>query len=66
MLSMGEVASRLGVSLSLAHKLVRSGQIESYQFGRCRRVSERQLHTYLESSLAVRRNEIANRRLKHF
>lgn len=66
MLPIGEVAKRLCVSLSLAHKLVRSGEIESYRFGNCRRVSERQFQTYVEGCLAEQQDEVTNRQLKYF
>ena len=66
MLSVGEVATRLGVSLSFAHKLVRNGELESYRFGNCRRVSERQLQTYVDGCLVEEQTDIANRQLKYF
>lgn len=66
MLPIGDVAKRLGVSLSMAHKLVRSGEIASYRFGGCRRVSERQLQAYIESCLADEQDPVTNCRLKYF
>ena len=66
MLSVGKVAERLGVSLSFGHKLVRNGEIESYRFGNCRRVSEEQFQTYVDSCLVEVQADIANRQLKHF
>jgi excisionase family DNA binding protein len=66
MLAMSEVAVRLGISLSMAHKLVRSGEIASYRFGRCRRVSELQLQTYIDGCLIEEPDTIATRTLKYF
>ncbi len=66
MLSIKDVAARLGVSVSFAHKLVRNGDIESYRFGRCRRVSEEQLQRYLEESLEDSVSSVADRKLKYF
>ena len=66
MLAMSEVAERLGISRSMAHKLVRSGEIASYRFGQCRRVSELQLKTYIDRCLIEEQDTIAARALKYF
>jgi excisionase family DNA binding protein len=48
LLTIREVAERLNISLSMAYRLVATGEISSYQIGSCRRVSEEDLDAFLE------------------
>lgn len=49
MLTIKEVAARLKISLSLAYRLVASGELPCYEIASCKRVSEQDLNAYLES-----------------
>lgn len=48
LLTIKEVAERLKISLSLAYRLVATGEIPSYAIGSCKRVEESDLLAYLK------------------
>lgn len=48
LLTIKEVAARLKISLSLAYRLVASGEISYYEIASCKRVSEEELGIFLE------------------
>lgn len=48
LLTIKEVAARLKISLSLAYRLVGSGDIPCYEIASCKRVDEDELKEYLE------------------
>ena len=48
LLTIREVAERLRISLSLAYRLVASGEIPCYAIASCKRVDERDLQQYLQ------------------
>lgn len=50
LMTIKEVAQRLRISLSLAYRLVASGELRSYQVASCKRVSEEDLEAYLNQS----------------
>lgn len=52
MLSAKQVANRLGISRSLVYKLVREGKLGSHRIGSAIRISEKQLHEYLDRTSA--------------
>lgn len=49
MLTIKEVAERLKISLSLAYRLVASGEIPCYEIASCKRVDEEELLEYLRA-----------------
>lgn len=51
LLTVEEVAQRLGIGRSLAWRLVREGQLPSVRLGRLVRVPERALENWLEQRL---------------
>ncbi len=52
LLTIKDVSQRLQISLSMAYALVQRGELQSYQIGSCRRVSEKDLDEFLEQSRA--------------
>ena len=66
MLTVKEVAKRLAVSQSLAYRMIRNGEIESYRFGSCRRVSEDQLRRYLETRVVKQDLTLPRAKGRHF
>lgn len=48
MLTIKEVADRLRISLSLAYRLIASGELACHQIAACKRVAEADLQAYLE------------------
>ena len=66
MLEMSDVAVRLNISLSMAYKLVGRGEIASHRFGRCLRVSEARLKSYIDDCLVEEQETVATRVLKYF
>ena len=48
--SLEEVAELLGVTYQLIYRLVRSGELSSVRVGKVYRVTDEDLHTYLENS----------------
>jgi excisionase family DNA binding protein len=67
MLTIKQVAERLSVSLSLAYRLVRTGEIESYRIGNnCRRVSEEQLRHYLQCREVTSQQTLPSAKGRHF
>ncbi len=51
-LTIKEVAERLKISLSLAYRLVASGEIPCYEIASCKRVDEEELLEYLKTRKA--------------
>jgi len=49
MLTIHETAKRLSVSVSLVYRLIASGELASYEIATCKRVSEEDLASYLET-----------------
>ncbi len=47
-LTVKQVANRLNISLSLAYRLIASGEIPYYRIGSCKRVIEEELEEYLQ------------------
>jgi excisionase family DNA binding protein len=47
MLTIKELAAQLKISLSLAYRLVASGEIPSYAIGSCKRIDQSDLAAYL-------------------
>lgn len=47
MLSVKEVAERLGVSMRTIHRLIAAGHLRSCTIGRSRRISEDDLQTFI-------------------
>jgi|JI6StandDraft_1071083.scaffolds.fasta_scaffold682750_1 excisionase family DNA binding protein len=66
MLTVKQVAERLSISLSLAYRMIRTGEIPSYRIANCRRVSEEQLKQYLEQSRSVEQAELPQSTGRHF
>ncbi|MEV6590893.1 MULTISPECIES: helix-turn-helix domain-containing protein [Streptomyces] len=46
-LTVDQVAERLGISRWKVHDLIRSRELASFKIGRCRRVSESAVHAYI-------------------
>ncbi|MFE7277977.1 helix-turn-helix domain-containing protein [Streptomyces sp. NPDC057623] len=46
-LTVDQVAERLGISRWKVHDLIRSREIASFKIGRCRRISESAVHAYI-------------------
>ncbi len=46
-LTVDQVAERLGISRWKVHDLIRSREIVSFKIGRCRRISESAVHAYI-------------------
>ena len=65
MLTIKELAERLKISLSLAYRLVASGEIPCYQIASCKRVSEEDLLEFLERARKSRVRHPSARRT-HF
>lgn len=66
MLTVKQVAERLSISLSLAHRLIQSGEIPSYRIASCRRVTEDQLRSYLDRNLSEKQTELPKSKGRHF
>ena len=50
LLTIKEVAKELKISLSMAYRLVSTGEIPCYEIGFCKRVDKEELHAYLKQS----------------
>lgn len=46
-LTVDQVAERLGISRWKVHDLIRSRELASFKIGRCRRISESAVHAYI-------------------
>ncbi|RZD61792.1 excisionase [Streptomyces albidoflavus] len=46
-LTVDQVAERLGISRWKVHDLIRSRELASFKIGRCRRMSESAVHSYI-------------------
>ncbi|WP_406415051.1 helix-turn-helix domain-containing protein [Streptomyces sp. NBC_01614] len=46
-LTVDQVAERLGISRWKVHDLIRSRELCSFKIGRCRRISEAAVHDYI-------------------
>ncbi|MEV7090244.1 helix-turn-helix domain-containing protein [Streptomyces sp. NPDC093085] len=46
-LTVDQVAERLGISRWKVHDLIRSRELVSFKIGRCRRISESAVHAYI-------------------
>ncbi|MGW0600616.1 helix-turn-helix domain-containing protein [Streptomyces sp. NPDC002776] len=46
-LTVDQVAERLGISRWKVHDLIRSRELASFKIGRCRRISESAMHAYI-------------------
>lgn len=55
LLTIKEVAARLKISVSLAYRLVASGELPSYAIGACKRVGEEDLGAFLQRQRSTSR-----------
>ncbi|MEU8603125.1 helix-turn-helix domain-containing protein [Streptomyces parvulus] len=46
-LTVDQVAERLGISRWKVHDLIRSRELASFKIGRCRRINESAVHAYI-------------------
>ena len=65
LLTIKEVAAYLRISLSMAYRLVASGEIPCYEIGTCKRVSDKILEEYLEQQISTVPKPLPSSR-KHF
>ena len=56
--SLEEVAELLGVTYQLIYKLVRNGELPSFRIGKVYRVTDEDLHAYLENSRVGKAEEM--------
>ena len=65
MLTPKQLSEKLALSLSMVYRLLASGELECYRFGSTYRVSEEQLHQFLQKQKVETRKTIPKSR-RHF